>query len=88
MSIEVQGGLDGASRAILNLKMIKFVPSLGGTTTTVSHPVSTSESSIPRADMEAMGITDELLRFSVGLEDVEDIWIDLERGFLAVAATN
>ncbi|GLJ54943.1 hypothetical protein SUGI_1179560 [Cryptomeria japonica] len=88
MSIQVAGGVDGASRAVSNLKMIKFVPSLGGTTTTVSHPVSTSHTSLPTAEREAMGITDGMLRLSVGLEDVEDIWIDIQRGLLAAAATD
>ncbi|XP_057819258.1 uncharacterized protein LOC131032330 isoform X2 [Cryptomeria japonica] len=87
MSIELPGGLDGASRALSSFKMIKFAPSLGGTTTTVSHPVSTSHKSVPPAEREAMGITDGMIRLSIGLEDVEDIWIDIERGLFAAAAT-
>ncbi|KAH9329369.1 hypothetical protein KI387_001477, partial [Taxus chinensis] len=86
MSIEVPGGLDGANRAMSCFKMIKFRTSLGGTSTIVSHPVSTSHRSLSAAEREMAGITDGMLRLSVGLEDVEDIWADVESGLAAAAS--
>lgn len=88
MAIEVPGGFDGANKAVSCFKMIKFAPSLGGTTTTVSHPASTSHRTVPYAEREAMGITDGMLRLSMGLEDVEDIWSDIERGLAAAVTAN
>lgn len=88
MAIEVPGGFEEANRAVSCFKIIKFAPSLGGTTTTVSHPASTSHRSLPHAEREVMGITDGMLRISVGLEDVEDIWSDIERGLAAAVTAN
>eukprot|EP01018_Ginkgo_biloba_P017148 Gb_06532 [translate_table: standard] len=86
MAIEVPGGLDGAKRAVSCFKLIKLAPSLGGTSTTVSHPASTSHKSLSIAERERMGISDGMLRISVGLEDVEDIWSDIKQGLAAAAA--
>lgn len=88
MAIEVPGGFEEANRVVSSFKIIKFAPSLGGTTTTVSHPASTSHRSLPHAERKVMGITDGMLRISVGLEDVEDIWSDIERGLAAAVTAN
>jgi cystathionine beta-lyase/cystathionine gamma-synthase len=79
LSFEVKGGLDGANRVIRALKLAEFVPSLGDVTTTVSHPVLTSHRAMAPQQREALGITDGLIRVSVGIEAVADIIADFEQ---------
>lgn len=66
-----------APRAVAALRLITLTPSLGGTTTTVSHPASSSHRNLTPTARAALGIPDGLLRLSVGLEAVDDLWTDL-----------
>ena len=84
ISFEVDGGFQGASRLFKGFQRIKYAPSLGDVTTTVTHPVKTSHRAISAAERSEQGITDGLVRLSVGIEDVDDITADLERGLSAV----
>ncbi len=84
ISFEVDGGFQGASRLFKGFQRIKYAPSLGDVTTTVTHPVKTSHRAISAAERSEQGITDGLVRLSVGIEDVDDIAADLERGLSAV----
>ena len=63
---------------------IKYAPSLGDVATTVTHPVKTSHRSISAMERSEQGITDGLVRLSVGIEGVDDIIADLERGLSAI----
>eukprot|EP00250_Pteridium_aquilinum_P006674 c16542_g1_i1 orf=325-1488(-) len=83
--IEVCGGLEGAKRAIKAFNLIKLSPSFGGTSTIVSHSASSSHKCLGVELREKLGISDGILRVSVGLEDVEDIWADLQVGLLAAS---
>ncbi|GAB6934020.1 trans-sulfuration enzyme family protein [Calditerricola satsumensis] len=65
------------------LSWIKLVPTLAGVETTVAHPASTSHRALPPARRRAVGVTDEVVRLSVGLEDPADICDDLARGLAA-----
>ncbi|BBN14999.1 hypothetical protein MPTK1_6g16160 [Marchantia polymorpha subsp. ruderalis] len=76
-SFEVAGGAEGASRVFDKLSLIKIAPSLGGVTTTVSHPATSSHVSLGAAERARLGIPDGLIRISVGVEDVEDLAHDL-----------
>jgi cystathionine beta-lyase/cystathionine gamma-synthase len=78
------GGQEAASRAVRALSLVTLTPSLGGTTTTVSHPATSSHRAMSADERRALGIGDGLLRLSVGLEAVEDLKRDLEA---ALAAT-
>jgi cystathionine beta-lyase/cystathionine gamma-synthase len=71
------GSWDAAARAIERARLITLTPSLGGVTTTFSHSASSSHRSLTAEQRVAAGISDGLLRLSVGLEDVEDLWQDL-----------
>ena len=53
--------------------------SLGAVESLVDHPVSMTHGAILKAEREASGLTDGLIRLSVGVEDVDDLWADLER---------
>ncbi|MEM0123746.1 MAG: cystathionine gamma-synthase family protein [Conexivisphaerales archaeon] len=78
VSFRVKGGRNEAISVLKSLKLIKPSPSLGGTESIMTYPVLSASSSINKSDREKLGITDSLLRLSVGLEDVEDIISDLE----------
>jgi cystathionine beta-lyase/cystathionine gamma-synthase len=74
------GDRERADHLIRALHNIPFAPSLGDVQTTLSHPCSTSHRGQDPAMLERLGITPGLIRLSVGLEDPEDIWEDLEQG--------
>lgn len=75
---EQDDGLAAADRVLSALRLIRITPSLGGATTTSSHPVLTSHRAMPPEERARLGIRAGLIRLSVGVEDVEDIWADLQ----------
>ncbi len=84
ISFEVGEGVQGVSRLFKGFQRIKYAPSLGDLTTTVTHPVKTSHRSISATERREQGITDGLVRLSVGIEGVDDIIADLQRGLSAI----
>ena len=60
------------------LRLVTLAESLGGVESLVCHPASMTHASIPKETREQVGITDRLIRLSVGIEDVDDIWSDIE----------
>ena len=60
------------------LRLVTLAESLGGVESLVCHPASMTHASIPKKTREKVGITDRLIRLSVGIEDVDDIWGDIE----------
>src|SRR5262245_22735951 len=83
ISIELDGGLDAARRFLAALRVFALAESLGGVESLAEHPAVMTHASIPRAVREPLGISDSLVRLSVGLEHVEDLWADLEHGLHA-----
>jgi methionine-gamma-lyase len=69
VSIDMRGGRAAAGRVVRALEGIRLAPSLGDVSTTVSHPVSTSHRHLSPQALAGLGISDGLLRFSVGIED-------------------
>lgn len=69
LSIDLHGGRQAAGRVVRALEGIRLAPSLGDVSTTVSHPVSTSHRHLSAEALAALGISDGLLRFSIGIED-------------------
>ena len=84
LSFEARGGFEAGVRTVEGLQIASLAVSLGGHETLVTHPASTSSVGIPREDRERSGITDGLIRVSVGLEDVEDLIADFDQALLAV----
>lgn len=82
-SFEARGGFEAGVRTVEGLRIASLAVSLGGHETLVTHPASTSSVTIPREDRERSGITDGLIRVSVGLEDVEDLIADFDQALLA-----
>ncbi|MHB0884933.1 MAG: trans-sulfuration enzyme family protein [Bacillota bacterium] len=78
VAFEPRGEAGAAARVIAGLRLIHFVPSLGDIWTTVSHPAKTSHRSLTPEERSALGIGDELIRLSVGLEDPDDLEADLD----------
>lgn len=70
---------EAAARFMKNVKMAAVAVSLGGVETIVSYPVKMSHAAIPKHERERLGITDNLIRVSVGLEEAEDLIADFER---------
>lgn len=75
----VKNGLEGGITVMNSVRIIILAVSLGGVDSLIEHPASMTHTSIPRAEREAAGITDDLVRLSVGCEDFEDLRGDLEQ---------
>ena len=79
LSFELKGGFEAGIRFIDSLKLCTSAVSLGTCDTLISHPASTTHVGVPREERIIFGITDGLIRMSVGIENVEDIIGDLEQ---------
>jgi len=77
LNFGVRGGLDNAKIVLDNLKLITLAVSLGGVESLIQHPASMTHAGIAPEERVKAGITDELVRLSVGIEDVEDLIYDL-----------
>jgi cystathionine beta-lyase/cystathionine gamma-synthase len=80
LCFELAGGRDAVNRFLRLAKGIPFSPSLGNTTTTCSHPGATSHRYVSPAEKRRQGISDGLIRLSVGVEDLEQIRGELAKG--------
>ncbi len=81
ISFEIDGGLKEARRFLEGLKIFSLAESLGGVESLIEHPALMTHASIPREEREKVGITDSLIRVSVGIEDVKDLIEDLDKAF-------
>ncbi len=73
------GSLDNAKKVLESVKLCILGESLGGVESLISHPATMTHASVPEEKREQLGITDGLVRISVGIEDVEDIIADLDQ---------
>ncbi len=73
------GSLDSAKRVLENVKVCTLAESLGGVESLISHPATMTHASVPPEKRQLLGITDGLVRVSVGIEDIEDILEDLDQ---------
>jgi cystathionine beta-lyase/cystathionine gamma-synthase len=78
LSIET-GSLERAGRMVERVRLFAFAESLGGVESLIGHPATMTHASVPKAKREAMGLTDGLVRLSVGIEDVDDLMADLDQ---------
>ncbi len=74
----VKGGLEAGRKLMNSVNVATLAVSLGGIETLIQHPASMTHSSVPKEEREASGITDGLVRISIGCEDVEDLIRDLD----------
>ena len=88
ITIVVKGELDAARAMLQTTRIFACAESLGGVESLIEHPAIMTHASVPKANREALGIGDGLIRLSVGIEDLEDLRADLERGLEAIATAN
>ena len=79
VTLELDGDLETTRTFVSSLALFSLAESLGGIESLVDHPASMTHASIPRAEREQVGITDGLVRLSVGIEAVEDLLADLDQ---------
>jgi cystathionine beta-lyase/cystathionine gamma-synthase len=85
VSFEVEGTGEDARRVSEAMRLFTLAPSLGGVESLVSIPVLTSHAMIPAADRAKMGVTEQLIRLSVGIENADDLITDLEHALQAIS---
>ncbi|MDN7246021.1 methionine gamma-lyase [Planococcus shenhongbingii] len=86
ISFEIEGGKKEAQAFMNALSLIKIAVSLGDAETLIQHPASMTHAVVPQKSREAMGITESLMRLSVGLEHIDDLTADLAEAFKTVKA--
>ncbi|MBI4245010.1 MAG: cystathionine gamma-synthase [Planctomycetes bacterium] len=79
ITFALKGGFERNQRFVQKVKLIYLAESLGGVESLISHPFTMSHVSVPRDELRRRGITESLLRFSVGIEDADDLIEDIER---------
>lgn len=85
IAFEVKGGKEGAFTFMNALQLVLLCNNLGDSRSIVTHPATTTHMKVSPEDRLALGITDGIIRFSVGLEDPKDLLEDLQKGFDALA---
>jgi methionine-gamma-lyase len=83
IAIGVKGGLRAGKAMMNSVKLFTLAVSLGGVESLIEHPASMTHAGLPREEREAAGLVDELVRISVGCEDVEDLQADLDQALQA-----
>lgn len=78
ISFVLKGGYEAGVKLMNSVKLCTLAVSLGDVGTLIQHPASMTHAIIPKEEREKAGVWDGLVRFSVGIEDVEDIWQDLD----------
>lgn len=83
LAFEVEGGVEAGARVLNNVRLCALAENLGAAETLITHPATMTHAAVPLEQRQATGITDGLIRLSVGLESADDIINDLRRAFAA-----
>ncbi len=83
ISVFLKGDIATSRRFLERVTLFSLAESLGGVESLIEHPAIMTHASIPEAERKILGIGDTLVRLSVGIEDVEDLWRDLEHALRA-----
>jgi cystathionine gamma-lyase/cystathionine beta-lyase/cystathionine gamma-lyase/homocysteine desulfhydrase len=78
------GSLENARAVLKSVRLCSLAESLGGVETLISHPATMTHASVPPEERQRLGITDGLVRISVGIEDVEDLLADLDQALAKI----
>jgi len=84
LCFEIKGGIEAGKKLMDNVKLCSLAVSLGATDTLIQHPASMTHACVPCSVRKKVGITDGLVRLSVGIEDSEDIIADLKQALEAI----
>ncbi len=76
------GILEKAKKVLNKVKVFTLAESLGGVESLICHPASMTHASVPKEERDKMGLTDSLVRFSVGIEDIEDLIKDVDKALI------
>lgn len=79
ISFFIKGGLESAKRFLERVEIFALAESLGGVESLIEHPAIMTHASLPSEIKEKLGISDELIRISVGIENVDDLIDDLDK---------
>ena len=79
ISFELNGGISAGKHLMNNVKLCFLAESLGSVETMITHPATMTHADVPEDERHARGLTDGLVRLSVGIEDKQDIIDDLEQ---------
>lgn len=79
ISFELKGGITAGKAVMNNVKLCGLAESLGAVETMITHPATMTHADVPAEDRHARGLSDGLVRLSVGIEDIDDILADLEQ---------
>ena len=79
ISFELTGGISAGKIVMNSVKLAKLAESLGAVETMITHPATMTHADVPKDEREARGLTDGLVRLSVGIENPDDIIADLEQ---------
>jgi cystathionine beta-lyase/cystathionine gamma-synthase len=85
VSFEIKADFETVKRFVMSTGVFVLAESLGGVESLINHPASMTHASIPKEIREAHGITDRLIRLSVGIESADDLVEDLKGAFAAIA---
>jgi len=81
----IRGGLDAGRKFINGVKLLSHVANIGDARSLVIHPASTTHQQLTAEEQRATGVTEDYVRLSIGLEDVEDIEADIDQALKALA---
>jgi cystathionine gamma-lyase len=84
ITVILKGGLENSRKFLENCKIFSLAESLGGVESLIEHPAIMTHASIPEKEREKLGISDGLVRLSVGIEDLEDLLEDLKNALLFI----
>ena len=85
LSFEIKGGLEEAKRFLESVKVFALAESLGGVESLIEHPALMTHASVPKDVREQVGLTDSLIRVSVGIEHIDDLIADFDQAFQKIA---
>jgi len=85
LSFEIKGGLEEAKRFLESVKIFALAESLGGVESLIEHPALMTHASVPKEIREQVGLTDSLIRVSVGIEHIDDLIADFDQAFQKIA---
>ena len=83
----LKGGFEAAKKVADGTKLFSLLANIGDTKSLIIHPASTTHQQLSEAEQEATGVTKDLIRLSVGLEDIEDLKTDLREAFVTIKNT-
>ena len=86
ITIFLRGGIEESRTFLENIRIFTLAESLGGVESLIEHPAIMTHASVPPERRKLLGISDNLIRLSVGIEDTDDLIADLERAFTAIGS--